>query len=188
MHNTGASDETLMLSWCRDNRHQAFVELYERHRARLLRFLVHQTGNASAGEEVFQEVWLTLIRQREHYQPLARFSTFLLGIAHSRLVDWFRRNARHRWDTDLDCAAELPAHCPLPEDVSGNRQLQAALLACLRALPPEQREAFLLKEEHGLGLAEIAASTDSAAETVKSRIRYALRKLRDCLGNQHDHA
>ncbi|MBE9610450.1 sigma-70 family RNA polymerase sigma factor [Chitinilyticum piscinae] len=176
-----------MMAW-RGGDPTAFDTLYHRHRQRLLRFLIHETGSTAAGEEVFQEVWMTLIRQRESYQPLARFSTFLLGIAHSRLVDWFRRHSRHRWNSDLDTAAEVADHCPLPEQLAANRQLQQQLRNCLRQLPPEQREAFLLKEEHELGLHEIAELTRSAAETVKSRIRYAISKLRTCLSGatQHD--
>lgn len=179
-----SDDSTLMLAW-RNGQHEAFAILYERHRSRLLRFLIHETGNASSGEEVFQEVWLSLIRQRDSYQPLARFSTFLLAIAHSKLVDWFRRNARHRWDSDLGAAEELPDHCPLPDAQMDQLQQKNRLVACLRQLPPEQREAFLLKEEHELGLNEIAQLTSTAAETVKSRVRYAIRKLRECLGGEH---
>lgn len=178
-------DAALMLAW-RDGDEAAFAALYRQHKLRLLRFLVHSTGSAASGEEVFQEVWLTLIRQRERYRPEAKFSTWLLEIAHSRLVDWYRRNKRHQWDHDLSAATDIPDHCPLPEAQAANRQLQQQLSDCLRQLPPEQREAFLFKEEYELGLSEIAALTGRSSEAVKSRVRYAINKLRQCLGGDHE--
>lgn len=173
-------DETLMQAW-RDGELAAFRLLYARHRLRLYRFLVHETGSNGAGDELFQEVWLTVIQQRTGYQPWARFSTWLLETAHRRLVDWHRREHRHRWNSDLDAAHELVDQCPLPDATVANRQAGQQLRDCLRTLPPEQREAFLLKEEHELGLAEIARLTGAAAETVKSRVRYAIAKLRSCM-------
>ncbi|GAA5786054.1 sigma-70 family RNA polymerase sigma factor [Chitiniphilus shinanonensis] len=175
------SDEALMLAW-RDGDTAAFDALYARHRVRLYRFLVRETGSAAAGDELFQETWLTLIRQRHAYQPWARFSTWLLETAHRRLIDWHRREKRHRWDSDLTDADAIADHCPTPEASAAGRQAGARLLDCLGTLPPEQREAFLLKEEHALGLAEIARLTGVAAETVKSRVRYALAKLKACMG------
>ncbi|WP_148716379.1 sigma-70 family RNA polymerase sigma factor [Chitinolyticbacter meiyuanensis] len=173
-------DETLMQAW-RDGELAAFRLLYGRHRLRLYRFLVRETGSNAAGDELFQEVWLSVVHQRAHYQPWARFSTWLLETAHRRLVDWHRREHRHRWNSDLDATDEVADHCPLPDDAAANRQSGRQLRECLRTLPPEQREAFLLKEEHELGLTEIARLTGAAAETVKSRVRYAIAKLRICM-------
>ncbi|TJZ73371.1 sigma-70 family RNA polymerase sigma factor [Chitiniphilus eburneus] len=176
------SDEGLMLAW-RDGDTAAFDALYARHRLRLYRFLVRETGSDAAGDELFQEVWLTVIRQRGAYQPWARFSTWLLETAHRRLIDWHRREKRHRWDSDLGEIEAMADRCPTPDLLAAGRQAGARLLDCLGTLPPEQREAFLLKEEHALGLAEIAQLTGAAAETVKSRVRYALAKLKACMGD-----
>ena len=72
---------------------------------------------------------------------------------------------------------------PGPEAANSVAQRAARLWSALEALPPEQREAFLLHEEGEMGLAEIAAVTGANAETVKSRLRYAVRKLRGALGD-----
>jgi RNA polymerase sigma-70 factor (ECF subfamily) len=60
------------------------------------------------------------------------------------------------------------------------------LRQALGRLPAEQREAFLLHEEAGLGIAEIGVVTGAGAETVKSRLRYALKKLRGALSDDED--
>jgi RNA polymerase sigma-70 factor (ECF subfamily) len=69
-----------------------------------------------------------------------------------------------------------------PHAHAENRALSVRLKASLAALPPAQRDAFLLQHESGLSLAEIATLTGVGAETVKSRLRYAITKLRAELG------
>ena len=69
-----------------------------------------------------------------------------------------------------------------PEARAQSSELGAQLRAALAALPAEQRDAFLLQQEGGLSLAEIAELTGVGMETVKSRLRYATAKLRSALG------
>lgn len=164
---------------------RAFETLYRRYRSTLYRFLVRQTGNAAAGDELYQDVWMTLVNQRERWQPTASLRTYLYRIAHSRIVDHFRRQGRERGflalSLDADDAPE-PA-CPAGSaDRAWKQQATAdAVRRCLNELPPEQREAFLMKEESDLSLADIAAAVGAGAETVKSRVRYAIARLRQCL-------
>ncbi|MFZ5722537.1 MAG: sigma-70 family RNA polymerase sigma factor [Pseudomonadota bacterium] len=179
-----ATDEELMRAF-QGGDARAFEELYRRYRGTLYRFLVRQAGSVPAGEELYQDVWLTLANQRERWQPTATLRTYLYRIAHSRVVDHFRRQGRERGflrvSLDNDDAPE-PA-CPATSaDSEWTRQATAdAVRRCLDALPPEQREAFLLKEESELALADIAAVAGVGAETVKSRVRYAIARLRQCL-------
>ena len=84
-----------------------------------------------------------------------------------------------------DAVAAIPAaRSDEPQSRAENRELSERLRAALAALPPAQREAFLLQQEGGLSLAEIAELTDVGTETVKSRLRYAVGKLRAELGGQ----
>lgn len=178
------SDEQLMLAFQAGDA-RAFETLYRRYRGTLYRFLVRQAGNAATGDELYQDVWMTLVNQRERWQPTASLKTYLYRIAHSRIVDHFRKQGRERGflilSLDADDAPE-PA-CPASAaDSAWTQQATAdAVRRCLDALPPEQREAFLLKEESELALADIAAIVDAGAETVKSRVRYAIARLRLCL-------
>lgn len=177
------SDERLMLAY-RDGDAAAFDRLYQRYRPRLYRHLVHQCGDARLGEELYQEVWMKVIAARTEYEPLAKFSTWIFRIAHHRLIDHYRRQARDvvsRYAEEAE-ADELPAPAHSnPAHQVERRNIAVRLSAALAALPEPQREAFLMAEEGGLTLEEIANATACGRETVKSRLRYALGKLRHSL-------
>lgn len=134
---------------------------------------------------------MSVIRVRATYAPTAKFTTWLYRIAHNRLVDHWRANghvelvtADATGDCDDDPINAIPAaRGDEPEVRAGAREIGARLAAALASLPSAQREAFLLHQEGGLELSEIAALTGAGVETVKSRIRYALVKLRDTLGD-----
>jgi RNA polymerase sigma-70 factor (ECF subfamily) len=182
-----ADDETLMLAY-RDGDASAFDVLYQRHRQRLFHFLVRKTGSRETGEELYQEAWLRLIRHHRDYQPTARFTTWLFTLAHSCLMDHFRKQGRiGPHELAVDELPEAPA-CALqePEAQIESMQAQRQFRLCLDGLPMEQREVFLLREEGDFTLPDIAAITGQGLEAVKSRLRYALKKLRTCLGLDAD--
>jgi RNA polymerase sigma-70 factor, ECF subfamily len=177
------SDEELMLRYGSGDA-AAFDLLYARHRGGVFRYLFRQCGGRAAAEELMQDIWLNLIQARGRYQVEAKFTTWLYTLAHNRLVDHFRRNRGPQLvslDGDgEDDPIELPAQGALqPERQAQGRQLAARLLWLVESLPAVQREAFLLHEESGLSLEQIAEVTGAGRETVKSRLRYALDKLRE---------
>ena len=139
-----------------------------------------------AAADLFQEVWSHLIAARARYEPRAKFATFLFHIAHNCAIDFFRRDVNLRGAMPAHEAgsalteAEVPEH-QRPDRVAEFAEQQSAVLAALAALPQEQREAFLLREETGLNVEEIARITDVPVETAKSRLRYAVRKLQHSL-------
>jgi RNA polymerase sigma-70 factor (ECF subfamily) len=185
------SDEKLMLRY-RDGDTEAFEELYGRHRGGVFRYVLRQVGLRSTAEEVFQEVWIKLIAARARYRVEARFATFLYHVARNCVVDHFRRKAPLQLislDDDADEAVQVAGpERQQPERVVALRQQAAKLLNALALLPPEQREAFLLHEEGGLTLEEIATVTGTGRETAKSRLRYALEKLRGGIQDETDAA
>ena len=186
------TDEALMLAW-RDGDVAAFEVLYPRWRGRLYRFIAHQAHGAA--DELFQDVWLRVVGARGQYEVTAKFSTWLFRIAHNRLIDHYRSQGRNivaLFDgsndgqdagPDADPAAEMQA--PVEESPAAlleRKQTAGRILAALETLPAPQREVFLLAEESGMSLAEIAKATGVGPETAKSRLRYALRRLRLALG------
>jgi RNA polymerase sigma-70 factor, ECF subfamily len=178
------TDEALMLAY-RDGDAAAFELLYLRWRSRLYRFIAHQAHGAA--DELFQDVWLRVVGARGQYEVTAKFSTWLFRIAHNRLIDHYRSQGRSivaLFDQpDADPAAEMPApDAETPAALLQRKQIAGRILAALDALPAPQREAFLLAEESGMSLAEIAQATGVGPETAKSRLRYALRRLRQLLG------
>ncbi len=177
-HPAEPSDEALMLAYGAGDV-AAFEQLYGRHRDRLYRFLLRQLRDTALADELFQDVWQRLITARERWQPDAPFGTWLYRIAHNRLADHWRA-LQHRPPAPIDADARTER---IPDDDTPERTLsefeqRRQLQLALDALPPEQREVLLLRLEQDLTLEEIGEITGVGRETVKSRLRYAMDKLR----------
>ena len=179
-----ASDEQLMLDWVAGDG-TAFEQLYGRHRTRLYRYLLRQVRDGALADELFQDVWHKVIVARTSWVPQAAFATWLYRIAHNRLADHWRA-AKHRPAAPGD-SEERAARIPdpdTPERHLSEFERRRALQLALDDLPPEQREVLLLRLEQELTLEEIGAITGVGRETVKSRLRYAMDKLRAGLTNE----
>jgi RNA polymerase sigma-70 factor (ECF subfamily) len=177
------SDEALMLRYQAGDS-AAFDALYARHRGGLFRFINRQCRTREHGEELFQEVWMNLIEARGRYRVEAQFRTWLFTLAHHRLMDYFRRHARRElalFEQDGEGPAlslVVGSRVDEPQIRAEASEQGAAILRVLDSLPAPQREAFLLHEEGGLDVAAIAATAGIGVEAAKSRLRYALAKLR----------
>lgn len=159
----------------------AFDALYERHRGPLFRFLQRQCASRGQAEELFQDVWMSLIGARERYRQQAKFTTYLYTLARHRVIDHVRRQAVRSQvyaESDEGSIESAPASTQTPEAQLEARQTVNRLLSLVESLPAPQREVILLRAEAGLSLEEIANITATERETVKSRLRYALDKLR----------
>ena len=178
-------DEVLMQRYQRGSEH-AFRVLYERHRSPLLRFVKRLAPDGGEDEEIAQETWMAVIKGRERFLPQARFVTYLYSIARRRTVDRWRRRGRLP-ERDAEALDSLigPTRQE-PDSQANNAALGVDLVAAIDALPLPQREAFLLRAEAGLSIDEIAAVTGANRETAKSRLRFALSRLRSALEPWHD--
>ncbi len=186
------SDEQLMLAY-RDGDAGAFDTLYRRHKGAVYRYMLRQCRNAGVADELFQDVWMNLIRARASYTVQAKFTTYLYKLAHNRLIDHYRKHGQATLvslDNDDDDSDELPwvaepqaAPRDEPERHLDIKQQAAQLLELLGALPESQREAFVMQYEGGLSVEEIADATGVTRETAKSRLRYALSKIRQGLAS-----
>ena len=164
----------------RDGRTAAFDELYARHKNVLYGFMLRNCGEEQLANELYQDVWLRLINARAQYRPDAKFRTWLFTIAHNRLKDHYRAQARRTARIGATAAPveDLPDQAPLPLDLAQQQELHTLLVQHIATLPLAQREAFLLHEEAGLSIDEIGEATGVGRETAKSRLRYAVAKLR----------
>lgn len=180
-------DETLMLSY-RDGDLLAFRELYRRHSQGLYLFIAWRSPRRDWVDEIVQDSWANLHRARAGYMPTARFRTFLFHIARNRLIDALRMQAGTVLASEMgggdddsqsfNALVDATYNGMTPEAALDMKQQTNRLHAAIRALPDEQREALVLQQFNGMGLEDIAQLVDAPVETVKSRLRYAMRKLR----------
>jgi RNA polymerase sigma-70 factor (ECF subfamily) len=180
-----APDEELMLAYAGGDA-GAFDALYARHRGPLYRFVLRSVKVRGEAEELFQEIWIRVVESRARYQPTARFTTWLYTIAHNRLVDHWRSRGLTlvSLDDEENTVADPPAPPSTePHRIAEGREMLARFADALAALPAVQREAFLLHEEGGLTANEIAAITGTNPEAAKSRLRYAMARLREAIGD-----
>jgi RNA polymerase sigma factor (sigma-70 family) len=171
---------------------RAFERLYARHQAALYRFVRRLLGRAAAtqADEVFQDTWLRAIQARQSWQPQgASWRTWLFTLAHHRAIDCLRKQGREvsldddespPWEPDTPAWAGSPQ--PTAEDQAHWRAAGQRLLDCLEELPLPQKTVFLLHHEDGLAVDELARALEVGFETAKTRLRYAMSKLRTCMG------
>lgn len=178
------SNEQLMLQY-KEGDSNAFEVLYSRFRLPMFRYLNNQCGNEAVAEEIFQDVWMNLVRSRQRYQVTASFKTFIYRLAHNRLIDHYRKQKHgipisYNEHESLLNTEDIANHLTPQRQANADQQVNQ-LINAIAELPEAQREAFLLKEESGLSVEEIAEMTNVKPETAKSRIRYAMKKLKQAV-------
>lgn len=163
----------------------ALAEVYDTLASTVFRVALRVTGEASAAQDVVQDVFVQLWTHPERYDPaLARLRTFLVVLTRSRAMDQmrseFRRVARQQ---------RLHHLTPQPDAASPGEEVAAADAARLvqdavRLLPPDQRRVIELAYFDGLSYREVALATGIPEGTAKSRIRAAMATLEKVLDRQ----
>lgn len=171
-------DNALMLAYVAGDQ-RAFEVLYSRHRAGLYRYILRLLRDRAVTDELFQDVWQRVIGARAGWRPSGSFSGWLYQIAHHRINDHWRAR-RHRPVAPIDAEERVAAILDqdTPERAASQFEQRRRLQLALETLPREQRDVIALRLEQELTLEEIAAITGVGRETVKSRLRYAMDKLR----------
>ena len=171
-----ATDEQLMQRYAKGEA-KAFDELYARHRGPLYRYFIRQVNNPATANDLYQGAWEKIIQARQKYRPTAPFTAWMYSLAHNHLVDYYRRlRPGDPLETD-DLSDNQPG--PVQGVIKGEQNDQ--LRSSINALPEEQKNTLLLKLETGLKMEDIARVTGVSRETVKSRLRYAVNKLKRSL-------
>ena len=170
------TDEQLMHRYAKGDA-QAFDQLYDRHRGPLYRYFVRQINDAATANDLYQGTWEKIIKARRIYCPATPFTTWMYRIAHNHLVDHFRR-IRPMDAVETDTLPDDRTD-PVQDVIDGEEK--GKLMRAIFALPVEQKNTLLLKLETGLKMEEIARVTGVSRETVKSRLRYAVNKLKRSL-------
>jgi RNA polymerase sigma-70 factor (ECF subfamily) len=174
------SDDELLQNFATRSEAKFIEELMQRHNKALYPFLVALSDTHTA-EDIAQQTWLKLIEQPLRYTKTnAGFRTWLFTVARNRLFDTLRQARHWQWDTlEETTEAELPFY---NDDLEFTAQshIQNKFNQALLTLPFVQREAISLQLE-GFSLAELAAITNEKPETIKSRLRFARKNLKQTL-------
>jgi len=164
----------------------ALAALYERYGRRVFSLAVRILSDSVTSEEVTQDVFLSIWRRGASYSPdKGKFTTWLFSIAHNRTIDELRRRRRdlNRGSDDVEEHLDIVSADISPDDSAVAQSEYAMVREALKALPPEQRQVVELAYFRGLTQAEIAEKMGQPLGTVKTRMRLALKKLRDALGS-----
>jgi RNA polymerase sigma-70 factor (ECF subfamily) len=181
------ADEALMVRY-QKGEVRAFEILLTRHRKPIYNFILRFVGSRELAEDLMQETFLRVIRGAENYKRQAKFTTWLYTIARNLCVDQSRR-AKHRRAQSLDQPMSSSAESgtlldvvpgkDMPSDRAAvSKEIHRKLHEALERLSEEQREVFLMREFLDMPFKQIADVVGVPENTVKSRMRYALEKLR----------
>jgi RNA polymerase sigma-70 factor (ECF subfamily) len=159
--------------------------LIAQYQHRLLRYLLHLTGNRATAEDLFQETWMRVLEKGHLYDGKSRFVTWLLTIARNVAIDHLRRRAPASLDEmrDSDDAApfEVMDVSPSPFDQAAASEVSARLEAALQQLPAIFREVLTLRIHEQMKLEEIAKLIHIPLATVKTRLYRGVMALRPAL-------
>ena len=195
-----ATDEMLMVRYQRGDR-EAFVELVRRYQAPIYNFVIRQLRSASTAQDVTQDVFLRVVQNAAEFKHEARFTTWLYTIARNLCIDHYRKLS-HRRHASLDQPKKRDTEDsrPLVESIADGHprssvershtssRVADCIVQAVDSLPDEQREVFLLREVANLPFKDIAEVTGVGENTVKSRMRYALERLREALSEFEEYA
>jgi RNA polymerase sigma-70 factor (ECF subfamily) len=157
----------------------AFTELYERHSAALMTFLVRRVGDRALAEDLLQETFVRVYRARHAYQAIGQFRAWLFTISRRLVIDW-RRSHQPGW-SDQPEALETMAAPERADDRAEARDLAVRLERAIRRLPEGQREVLLLSRYADLNSEQIAQVMDTTPGAVRVTLHRALQKLRELI-------
>lgn len=174
---------------------QAFEELLARHKRLIFHLILRYVRNQARAEEVFQDVFLKVCKNKDRFREAVSFKSWLVTITKNTCIDYLRRQQRELKVQSLDHGFGEDDDRALSDriaDENARTPLQSALESIenehlnqlLDNLPQEQKETFMLKVIHEMTFEEIAEATKVSTNTAKSRHRYALKALRALVNRQ----
>ncbi|MEO1575252.1 MAG: sigma-70 family RNA polymerase sigma factor [Pseudomonadota bacterium] len=176
--------DSALLALCRDHKDaDAFDVLFRRHKDAFYRFLLTLAGDAAIAEDVSQQCWLRLLEAltdeaTDRAVAPRSFKSYLFSMGRNLYIDHYVRRHEHACRSDEDVYELIGADTSGPEHQAQQIERTDDTLRALATLPEAQREVIALWAG-GMDIDSIARLTDAPRNTVLSRKRYAVAKLRD---------
>jgi RNA polymerase sigma-70 factor (ECF subfamily) len=182
------SDEDVM-ERCAMGSEAAFRALVSRYRTRIMNLVCRFINDRDRAEEISQEVFLRVFRNRERYRKSGKFSTWIFTIAVNLTKNEIRSRVRHRGTFSLDAMEEesggqgvaFPDSRPLPDEDLNANEIGRKVAEALHKIPARYREAVVLRDVEGLSYEEVGQILRIPGGTVRSRINRARLMLKDRL-------
>jgi RNA polymerase sigma-70 factor (ECF subfamily) len=158
-------------------------QLIETYQHRLMRYLMFLTSRREVAEDLFQEVWIRVLRRGSQYDGRARFDTWLFTIARNLVIDLSRKRTMASLDEMRDVGEderpfEIAEDGPSPFERFQGRENAAEVAAVMLTLEPTYREVLTLRFHEEMSLEQIASVTRAPLSTVKSRLYRGLAALK----------
>ncbi len=169
------TSDVLLLKRSAKGEEEAFTELYRRHQAPLYRFALRMTGNVWAGEEIVQDVFMTLVREPKKYDPeRGSLNAFLFGVARNRILKYLERIPRgleplSSEEEGRETPAQEMDHLT-PAHWAELRERRELVRAAVLELPVEFRETVVLCELEEMSYEEAAGALECPVGTIRSRL------------------
>jgi len=173
----GTSDETLIRAIAAGDR-RAMQALYARYSVRIYRFVLRLTNDRSLAEDIASEVFIDVWRRAEGFKVKSQVSTWMLAIARHKALSALRRRSDERLDENATAIAD-PADDA--ETTVDKRDRSALVQHCLSQLSALHREVLDLVYYHEKSVDEVAEIVGAPANTVRTRMFYARKRMQTLL-------
>lgn len=169
---------------------ESFRELFRRHVRGLMAFAYRMVRHEALAEEIAQEAFTRVVRSPPDLARGTRFSTYLYSVCRNLCIDELRKrkvrrhmplNGKRPDGEGLSLGEKIADEGPPTDATAMDHQLRDRIEAAIAQIPEKQREVFVLREFSELSFAEVAQTVGCSENTAKSRMRYALERLRDLL-------
>ncbi|NLR68976.1 RNA polymerase sigma-70 factor [Chitinophaga varians] len=186
MNIAGEVDEKALLALAAAGDETAFEALFMKYRQKLYSFMLQLNGSGPAAEDVVQEVFFRLWKERDKLAAIVHFNSYLFRMAQNQAINDFRKMARATLLPIEEASRPDTTHTSVSGEEVEFKALRERVHEIIESLPPQQRKVYLLNREQGLKHKEIASLLNISPSTVNKHLVQALQALRTGLGNHTD--
>lgn len=173
------SDDHALIRRVAGGDREAFRALFEAYQQPVFRYLVRLMRDEAVARELTNDVMIEVWKGAARFEGRAKLRTWIFGIAHNKGVDVLRKRSELPWDEKA--AESLVDDGPSPHEAAAQGDLRRLILGLLDRLSPEHRAVIQLTYYEGLSVREIAQTVDCPEATVKTRMFYARKQLKELL-------